>query len=162
MILKTAANYNDEGGYIEAWKNRDGTTEVKLIPKSGGDEGKQGLKSISITPAIETTPALDSLFPIYYDDLTEQEKQIGEINRGTTANVGIPAGEYTVTFTPTSDWYAADTETFVFGEKGQSVTTSVSVDGEQRIQTSVMVSNGNTQETSTEYFTLTFIVGLPS
>lgn len=62
MILKTAANYNDEGGYIEAWKNSDGTTEVKLIPKSGGDEGRQGLESITISPAITTTPALDSLF----------------------------------------------------------------------------------------------------
>lgn len=139
----------------------NGTIPAIFIP-GGSDENKQGLKSISISPAIQTTPALDSLFPIYYDDLTEQEKQRGAINRGTTANVGIPAGEYTVTFTPTSDWYAADTDTFVFGEKGQPVTTSVSVDGEQRLETSVVVSNGKTQETSTEYFTLTFIVGLPS
>lgn len=102
MILKTAANYNDEGGYIEAWKNSDGTTEVKLIPKSGG-EGKNGIESITISPAITTTPALASLFPIYWEDLTEEQKQEGVILNLTSEP--ITDGEYTVTVTPSENWY---------------------------------------------------------
>ena len=104
MILKTAANYNDEGGYIEAWKNSDGTTGVKLIPKSGGDEGKNGIESISISPAITTTPALDSLFPIYWEDLTDEEKLNGvTLNLNTDS---LPGGEYSITVTPTAEGYA--------------------------------------------------------
>ena len=104
MILKTAANYNDEGGYIEAWKNSDGTTEVKLIPKSGGgDEGKHGLKSITMSPAIETTPALDTFFPIYLENLTEDEKQNGV--QVETVAVNELQQSYTITATPTEDWY---------------------------------------------------------
>lgn len=117
MILKTAANYNDEGGYIEAWKNNDGTTEVKLIPKSGGDDGKNGIKSISISPAITTTPAIDSLFPIYYDDLDEDEKQDG-ITRFVTA-APDESTTYTVIVTPTSEWYAQGTNGW--GEMGEPV-----------------------------------------
>lgn len=109
MILKTAANYNDEGGYIEAWKNSDGTTEVKLIPKSGGDEDKQGLKSITISPAITTTPALDSLFPIYYGDLEDSpipgSTRFAEFELKSEESVG---GNYTVIITPTSDWQLYD------------------------------------------------------
>lgn len=129
MILKTAANYNDEGGYIEAWKNSDGTTEVKLIPKSGGDEGS-GLLSISISPAIETTPALDSLFPIYWDDLPE-----GEIEEGVeyryyeqtlhTGHALTQGDDYSVSITPTSEWHYDDTEDS--GGDGETVTLTKTV-----------------------------------
>lgn len=121
MILKTAANYNDEGGYIEAWKNSDGTTEVKLIPKNGGgDEGKNGIKSISISPEITTTPALDTVFPIYYDDLNEDEQQQG-ITRFVTA-APDESNTYTVTVTPTPDWYAQGENGW--GAKGEPVTVT--------------------------------------
>lgn len=157
MILKTAANYNDEGGYIEAWKNSDGTTEVKLIPKSGGgDEGKQGLKSITISPAITTTPALDSVAPIYYDDLTEQEKQSKDITRVVKYDEEtVPSDSYQITFKPTTDWYAA--ENMVFGEKGEAVTIETEKDGET-FYANVLLSNGTTQETTTEYFALTITI----
>ena len=124
MILKTAANYNDEGGYIEAWKNSDGTTEVKLIPKSGGDEGGQGLKSISISPSITTTPALDSLLPLDFDELISQGYQPDEYGTITvTVEVIRQIGEqYTITATPTSGWCAVNNETGVIGEQGESVT----------------------------------------
>lgn len=124
MILKTAANYNDEGGYIEAWKNSDGTTEVKLIPKSGGgDEGKQGLKSISISPEITTTPALDSVYPIYYEDLTDEQKQEGVSISVTVPSGSLPTEEMTFTATPTSDWYIVDIAggAPIIGEKGAPV-----------------------------------------
>lgn len=123
MILKTAANYNDEGGYIEAWKNSDGTTEVKLIPKSGGDEGRQGLESITISPAITTTPALDSLFPIYWDDLTDDQKQDGVSISVTVPSGSLPTEEMTFTATPTSDWHMVGMTGGepIVGEKGVPV-----------------------------------------
>lgn len=127
MILKTAANYNDEGGYIEAWKNSDGTTEVKLIPKSG-DEGKQGLKSITISPEITTTPALDSLFPIYYDDVTEEQKEDGVRLFVTVPDGAISEGEdVQITYTPTPTWYVADEEMH-FGGQGEPMTVTRSVE----------------------------------
>lgn len=157
MILKTAANYNDEGGYIEAWKNSDGTTEVKLIPKSGGDEGKQGLKSISISPTVTTDPAIDSLFPIYYDDLTEEELQNHSVTRVVTYEGDtLLEGEFSVTFTPTADWYAS--QDFVFGGKGEPVTMNVEASSSGRVQADTLLANGTTQETSTEYFSFTIII----
>lgn len=133
MILKTAANYNDEGGYIEAWKNSDGTTEVKLIPKSGGggggDEGKQGLKSISISPAIQTTPAIDSLAPIYYDDLTEEQKQDGvHISSNVESGVLKSGDTYQFSITPTADWYVYDMYSHTFGNKGEPYTIQVTAE----------------------------------
>lgn len=129
MILKTAANMQ-EHGYIEAWKNSDGTTEVKLIPKSGGDVGKKGLKSVTISPEITTAPALDSLFPIYWDDLPE-----GEIEEGVEYkdyNVTLHTGHaltngdsYSVSITPTSEWHYNDMD--VNGGDGETVTVTKSV-----------------------------------
>lgn len=106
MILKTAANYNDEGGYIEAWKNSDGTTEIKLIPKSDEDEGKHGLKSITISPAITTTPALDSVH-VYWEDLTEEQKSSG-VRLDLNCPNQLLTQDYAVTLTPTAGW-AIDT-----------------------------------------------------
>lgn len=125
MILKTAANYNDEGGYIEAWKNSDGTTEVKLIPKSGGDEDKNGIKSITITPAIETTPALDSVFPIYYEDLTEEEKEEKEkVVFLETESAFSDGEEITATATATADWFVSD------GDEWSAKGGTISITGE--------------------------------
>lgn len=133
MILKTAANYNDEGGYIEAWKNSDGTTEVKLIPKSGG--GKQGLKSITISPAITTTPALDSLFPIYYDDLTEEQKESGILlSLYTEAGIIHSGDQYTATITPTEDWYATDENNQIFGNKGEPLIVTLTAETDDALQ----------------------------
>lgn len=99
----------DEKGNVILGRERNTPTSNGFIPTTwvpggGGDEGKQGLKSISISPAITTTPALDSLLPIYYDDLTEEQKQDGVILNLTSAQ--IPDGEYSVTVTPSENWYA--------------------------------------------------------
>lgn len=53
--------------------------------------------SISISPAITTTPALDTLIPSYYE--------AGGINSRTLqVELGVNAS-YTVTVTPTPEWY---------------------------------------------------------
>lgn len=81
--------------------------------------------SISISPAITTTPALDSLFPIYWDDLTDEQKQ-----DGVSISAKVPSGTLTggviFTATPTSDWYMIDLKTGepTVGEKGMPIHTS--------------------------------------
>lgn len=62
--------------------------------------------SISISPAITTTPVLDSLFPIYWEDLTDEEKQSGKQISAAVAETMVPTDEYTITITPTDDMYA--------------------------------------------------------
>lgn len=147
MILKTAANYNDEGGYIEAWKNSDGTTEVKLIPKSGGDEGKNGIKSISISPAITTTPAIDSKFPIYWEDLEpgpdepERELQL-TVDGNWEDNV-----TYTATITPTEEMYVFNGETF--GGKGEQATITAEAE-DNVLSVALAASDSDTLETITK------------
>lgn len=80
--------------------------------------------SISISPAITTTPVLDSLFPIYYDDLTEEQKQRGvTLALATDATLEVGA-EYAFTITPTSGMYAIADEP---GEKGEPITTTGTV-----------------------------------
>ncbi len=157
MILKTAANYNDEGGYIEAWKNSDGTTEVKLIPKSGGDEGKQGLKSISISPAITTTPALDSLFPIYWEDLTEEEKANG---KSLTVYGNITTGTtYSFTVTPTSDWYVYAPGTGFLG-KGEPFTVAADENGGKIELAEITASETTTPSDDSKHITIKLTIEL--
>lgn len=161
MILKTAANYNDEGGYIEAWKNSDGTTEVKLIPKSGGgDENKQGLKSISISPAITTTPALDSLFPIYWDDLTEEQKQNG-VTLSLTTDAGLTVDEeHTFTITPTTDMYIIADEP---GGKGEPVAVTihvVEIEGKIGIRLPELYVTSTPEEPSEEDIAFSFTLNI--
>ena len=130
MILKTAANYNDEGGYIEAWKNSDGTTEVKLIPKSGGDEGKQGLKSITISPEITTDPTLGSIFPFYWDE--ERADSDGGMQHNIVLFTDAPLNmgeEYVYTITPTPDWHVSIGETKYESGEPANVTVTADSDG---------------------------------
>lgn len=107
---------------------QNGTIPAIFIP-NGSDENKQGLKSISISPAITTTPALDSLFPIYWDDLPE-----GEIDEGVevrtyenTIHTGYAltnGAEYSVASTPSSEWHIDD---LTVGDAGETVTTTATV-----------------------------------
>ena len=101
----------DEKGKVILGREKNTPTPNKGIPaifiESGSDEGKQGLKSISISPAIQTTPALDSLFPIYWDDLPTNPSLPDGIKQ---YNVHLSGGfmeeaVYKATFTPTADWY---------------------------------------------------------
>lgn len=86
--------------------------------------------SISISPAITTTPALDSLFPIYWDDLPEGEIEEGVEVRTyeTTLHTGYPltnGTEYTISATPTSEWRGMHDETE--GGIGETVTFTAKV-----------------------------------
>ena len=111
-VLGNASNTPTSNGFIP-------TTWVP----GGSDEEKQGLKSITISPAITTTPALESLFPIYYEDLTEEQKQSGIGYHGDAVGIG-DGNEFTITVTPTSDWYAWQLVNGapVFGGKGEPIT----------------------------------------
>ena len=120
----------DEKGNAVLGNAKSNPTSNGFIPTAwapgGGDEGKQGLKSISIIPAIQTTPAIDTLYPVYYDDLTEEQKQSGY---NAEVSGAIPAGDYVATFTPTEDWYIeSDDET---GEKGKSVEVAFTIGNDQ-------------------------------
>lgn len=89
------------------------------------DEGN-GIKSITISPAITTTPALESLFPIYWEDLTEEQKRDGITINCTRGD--ITPGGYTLTVEPTGDWYAGiqgwDANPHVSENAGESVTAT--------------------------------------
>lgn len=150
----------DEKGNAVLGTPKNTPTSNGFIPTTwapGGDEGKQGLKSISISPAITTTPALDSVAPIYYDDLTEQEKQSKDITRVVKYDEEtVPSDSYQITFKPTTDWYAA--ENMVFGEKGEAVTINTETADGETFYANVLLSNGTTQETTTEYFALTITI----
>lgn len=83
----------------------------------GGDAGN-GIRSITISPAIETTPPFDSISPIYFGDTYEPFIHL-------TPNGDLPASAE-ITITPTDGWYAYNGETF--GAAGEPVTISVEND----------------------------------
>ena len=87
----------------------------------------QGLESISFSPAIETPPSLDSFCPIYYDELTEEQKANGVDIVLETADAF--SGEYDVTITPTDEWYAY-TEGGM-SNKGEAITAKVTPFGDR-------------------------------
>lgn len=104
----------------------NGTIPAIFIP-GGSDENKQGLKSITISPAITTTPALDSLFPIYWDDLPEGEIDEGMEYRSfeTTLHTGHAledGAEYSVAYTPSPEWHIDMISGG--GDAGETVTTT--------------------------------------
>ena len=105
----------------------NGTIPAIFIP-GGSDENKQGLKSITVSPAITTTPALDSLFPIYWEDLTDEQKESG-ITLNLIRTSEYEPGEYTITAEPTNDWYAGiigwESNPQVSENAGESATASI-------------------------------------
>lgn len=147
-------DFDDKGKVIlgreKNTPTQNGTIPAIFIP-GGSDENKQGLKSISISPAIQTTPALDSLAPIYYDDLTEEQKQDAVFLSVNTSEVG----EKSVSITPTGDWYAAysnDNDEFIVGGKGETIVAPVTLAPGTVTTLAMSFSNGSTPETATEFF----------
>lgn len=116
----------DEKGNAVLGNAKNTPTPNKGIPaiyvESGSDEEKQGLKSISISPAITTEPSIDSLVPLYWDDLEESEIQYGTDGH-RNVNVQLvgswPEGTSTVTVTPTSDWKAYNNDG-AYGDYGET------------------------------------------
>ena len=117
----------DENGNAVLGNAKSNPTSNGFIPTTwapGGEAGN-GIKSITISPAITTTPALDSLFPIYYEDLTEDQKQNGVTISCTRGD--FTPDEYTLTVEPTGDWYAGIqgwSDSPQVSGKGESVTAS--------------------------------------
>lgn len=125
----------DEKGNAVLGNAKNTPTSNGFIPTTwapgGSDEEKQGLKSITISPAIETTPALDSLFPIYWYDLPEGEIEDGVEYRyyDATLHTGhaLTKGDsYSVSVTPTSEWHYESIGTGSGGD-GETVTFTVTV-----------------------------------
>ena len=61
------------------------------------------------------------MFPIYWDDLTDEEKENG-VNVALTVPSHDPFESYYVTVTPTPDWYAFDPSNMETSGKGEPVT----------------------------------------
>lgn len=83
----------------------NGFIPTTWVPGGESEEEGNGVKSVSISPAITTTPALDSLFPIYYDDLTEEQKHNGIV---FNVHTDERSTDFVLTVTPTSDWHGFD------------------------------------------------------
>lgn len=121
----------DEKGNAVLGNAKSTPTSNSFVPTTwapgGSDDGEQGIESIAFSPAIETTPSLDSFFPIHYGELTEEQKTSGvEIILKTTDAL---SSEYTVTITPTAEWYAR-TESGM-SNKGEAITAKVTPFGDR-------------------------------
>ena len=88
-------------------------------------EDGSGLKSISISPAITTTPALESMFPI--------EWACGIVDANATVQGTVADGEYTLTIEPTANmcvrYYDEAAEDYKFGAPGQTITQKATASG---------------------------------
>lgn len=147
----------DEKGNAVLGNAKNTPTSNSFIPTTwapgGSDQEKQGLKSITISPAITTTPELDSMFPIYWDDLTEEQKRDGVLVHGTVEPDVIKSGDtYQFTITPTADWYVYDVESAKFGEKGEPYTITVTAENKDSIGLTFGVASDNVQAETTKIF----------
>lgn len=100
----------------------NGFIPTTWVPGGGSEDEGNGMKSITITPAIETTPALEDFLPCYYHGHT------GTLT--ITANWGVNAS-YTITATPTPDWYVFTDDDN--GEIGQPLEFTLTTDGGETI-----------------------------
>ena len=151
----------DEKGNAVLGRERNTPTSNGFIPTTwapgGGGEDGNGIKSITISPAITTTPALESFFPIYWEDLTDEQKQDG-VPVVINANIEDDV-QYTFTITPTADFYAASFDGVPgFGGKGEPITITQTMSIGQSYNLHVAAANGTTEETATE--TVIALVGI--
>ena len=132
-VLKTLGATDELVKYLINTPNNTNMKIVESLISGDGDKGN-GIKSITVSPAITTTPALESLFPIYYEDLTEEQKQNGI----TVEAAGTLPEDFTYTITPTTDWYAICTSVnpLIMGEKG----APINVTGEPSM--ALVIANG--------------------
>lgn len=95
----------------------------------GGEEG-DGIKSISISPAISTTPALESAFPIYWNEERADSDGWMELNPSFHTDAPLHIGEeYTFTITPTPDWHLKIDDTEHAAGESVSVTRTTASEG---------------------------------
>lgn len=119
----------DEKGNAVLGTQKNTPTSNGFIPTTwtpgGSDEEKQGLKSISISPAITTEPSLASIPPIYFDAEKAEEGWMHVEYNLTTATALRRGDTYTITLTPTNDWIAERTGTESSSQKGEPLVFTV-------------------------------------
>ena len=119
VILGNAKNTTTSNGFIP----------TTWVPGGGSEEEGNGIKSISISPAISTTPALESVLPIYWDEeRADQGWMEQNINLNTDAPLHI-GDEYTVIITPTPDWHLKIDDTEHAAGESVSVTRTTASEG---------------------------------
>ena len=106
-VLRTLGASEELIKYLINTPNNTNMKVVESFISEGGDEGN-GVKSVSISPAITTTPALDSLFPIYYEDLTDEQKRDDVRFTGEPATALVDGATYTITATPTDSMFVTN------------------------------------------------------
>lgn len=113
----------------------EGATGTIVLTEGGqgsGGDTNNGIESISISPALDVTPMLESYFPIYWEDLTDEQKDSGVEIQGAFEPGTIHEGDtWNITIKPTSNWYVYDAAEETFGEKGApyTITVEASADG---------------------------------
>lgn len=116
-VLGTPKNTPTSNGFIP----------TTWAPGGESDDGS-GIKSITISPAITTTPALESFFPIYYEDLTEEQKRDDVRFTGEPATALVEGATYTITATPTDSMFVADGAGVVSASAGAPITFTATVE----------------------------------
>lgn len=119
-VLKTLGATDELIKYLTNTPNNTNMKIVESLISGDSDEGN-GIKSITVSPALDTTPTLDSLFPFYWDESQADDGWV-EFDWELTVSSLID-GEYTVTITPTSEWRVKYTSQVA--EKGQPLTFNV-------------------------------------
>lgn len=143
-VLGNAKNNPTSNGFIP----------TTWTPGGGSEEEGNGIKSITISPSITTTPALDTFMPINYDD--------GHGPRIYVETVGDKPGD-TISFivTPSSGWKIGVVydESPEYGEVGEPYTiTAECIDYEENgtvvgwdAENNIYAANAD----ETEYFSIT-------
>lgn len=140
----------DEKGKVILGNAKNTPTSNGFIPTTwapgGSDEEKQGLKSISISPAIQTTPALDTVH-VYWEDLTDEEKQGLVRMVFQCPQQMFENRDYTVTLTPTQSWAVENDEDIPPAQPVSFTYTSLKQDGVVRVVTDeIALGNVENQE----------------
>ena len=83
----------------------DSVNEIKEALGGGGSGGaKHGIESVEFSPSINFIVGPDDSFPVYWEDLTEEERS-GGLNINLTANSIEEAYMYNITITPTENMF---------------------------------------------------------
>lgn len=100
-------DFDDKGNAVLGTPKNTPTSNG-FIPTTwapGGGDAGTGIRMVSITPAFQMDPAMETVCPIYWNGETQQIE---------ISAFGMGSGDYTVTITPTADAYAYADE----GEEG--------------------------------------------
>lgn len=131
-------------------------TPVTPEPEPAGN----GIMSVSISPSITTEPPIDSLVPLYWDDLEETEIQHGTDGH-RTVNVQLvgswPEGTSTITVTPTSNWKAYNNNDGAYGDYGEPE-EAYPVEWAENPEVEVTVWNGDESDEGYKQIKLTIHV----